>query len=120
MEFVEFPKEQGAANVASLGGTNVPVEKANFKSEISDAITFGRQKSFSDWLVQYRNSGDEELKERNHQINLYREAHGYISKANQNQLSEQERKVLIDLIREQNAISSVQMERLSDELQKGS
>ena len=74
--------------------------------------------SFEDWRIIYRNSEDDVLSKRFQEINTEIDGGGLITKMNIGTASEIERRNLLMLLREQNALSALQMERLSEHLKR--
>jgi len=76
-------------------------------------------RTFYEWTQTYRLYKDNELKLRFDEIDKAIGDANLIEKANKGLLSAKESATLRQLLREQNAVSAIQMERLSEDLERG-
>ncbi len=92
---------------------NAPIDDEQGADIVSDSRTF------YEWTQTYRLYRDSELKLRFDEINKVIGDESLIDKANKGILSAKESAALRQLLREQNAVSAIQMERLSEGLERG-
>lgn len=92
---------------------NAPINDEQGTNVASDSRTF------YEWTQTYRLYKDNELKLRFDEIDKAIGDANLIEKANKGLLSAKESATLRQLLREQNAVSAIQMERLSEDLERG-